>query len=109
MNKKLKFAAPLVPLVLNGSKNSTWRLWDDKDLQTGDTVDFTEHTTQKVFASGTLTKVIEKPLGAITEEDKSGHETFGTDAEMYTTYTNYYGKPVGKDTLVKIIWFKLVK
>lgn len=108
MHKKLKFAQHLVPLVLSGKKTSTWRLWDDKDLQVGDTVDFIEFGTDKHFAAAKLTKVLEKPLGKLTEEYKKGHETFATDEEMYATYTRYYGKTADKNTLVKIIWFELL-
>lgn len=108
MNKRLKFAQHLVPLVLNGTKTSTWRLWDDKNLQVGDNVDFIEYGTQKPFASATLIEIVEKPLGKLTKEDKSGHETFANDEEMYETYTKYYGKPADKDTLVKLIRFKLI-
>lgn len=40
MNKTLKFAPDLVPLVLSGKKDTTWRLWDDKNLTENDIVDF---------------------------------------------------------------------
>src|SRR5688500_1529974 len=108
MHKQLKFAQDLVPLILTGKKVSTWRLWDDKDLQVGDIVDFIEYGTNKTFATGKLTKVVEKPLGELTEDDKSGHETFASDQEMYETYTRYYGRAVDKNTLVKLIWFDVI-
>ena len=109
MNKKLHFAQNLVPLILSGKKISTWRLWDDKDLSTGDIIYFIESGTDKHFATGKLTKIIEKPLEELTEEDKKGHEMFESDEEMYKTYTMYYKRTVNKNTLVKIIWFELVK
>ena len=109
MNKRLKFAVDLVPLVLSGEKVSTWRLWDDKDLTTGDTVEFLEYGTERHFATGRLTKVIEKPLRELTVEDKKGHETFTSDQEMYETYTRYYNRPADKHTPVKLIWFTLLK
>lgn len=108
MNKKLHFASDLIPLVLSGDKISTWRLWDDKDLQVGDVLDFLETDTEKHFATAKLTKVIEKPLGSLNEEDKAGHEKFKDDEEMYRTYTGYYNRAVDKDTIVKIIWFTLI-
>ncbi len=109
MNKRLRFAQDLVPLVLSSEKVSTWRLWDDKDLSVDDVVDFIEYGTDKHFATGKLTKVIEKPLGELTEQDKQGHEKFESDEEMYKTYTKYYGRTADKETLVKLIWFELVK
>ncbi len=108
MNKKMKFNANLVPLVLSGGKVSTWRLWDDKDLKVGDIVDFLESGTGKHFASGRLTKVIQKRLGELTEEDKSGHEKFSSDENMYKTYKDYYQREVGPMSIVKIIWFELI-
>ncbi|MGH7204232.1 MAG: ASCH domain-containing protein [Candidatus Levyibacteriota bacterium] len=107
MNKTLKFAPPLVPLVLSGEKVSTWRLWDEKNLQEGDTVDFLNKETLKQFATAKLTKVIEKQLGELTDEDKKGHERFASDEEMYQTYTTYYKKEVNAQTPIKIIWFEL--
>lgn len=108
MNKTLKFSPKLVPLILSGEKISTWRLWNDKDLSMGDIVELLESGTDKHFATARLTKVIEKPMGQLTEEDKKGHENFNSDKEMYATYLKYYGKPISPDTLVKIIKFKLI-
>ncbi len=109
MHKRLKFAQDLIPLILSGEKVSTWRLWDDKGLSTGDIIDFIEYGTNRHFATAKLTKVIEKPLGELTKEDKKGHEKFANDEIMYQTYTQYYNRPVDKNTIVKIIWFELVK
>ncbi len=108
MNKKIKFAQELVPLILSHEKISTWRLWDDKDLVVGDSVDFIEYRTATHFATGKLTKVIEKPFGKLTDEDKKGHEHFVTIEQIYKTYTKYYKKEVTSQTLVKIIWFELL-
>lgn len=108
MQKTLKFDPHLVPLVLSGQKVSTWRLWDDKDLQAGDEVAFIEFGTNKQFASAKLTKVLEKPLGELTTEDKKGHETFSNDEERYKTYERYYDKQVNAEISIKIILFKLI-
>ena len=107
MHKTLKFVPELVPLVLNGEKNSTWRLWDDKSISVGDKVDLLNKADLTHFATATITKVLEKPLGELTEEDKKGHETFKSDEQMYQTYTKYYNRPVDSTTPVKLIWFEL--
>ena len=109
MNKTLKFTTILVPLVLSGEKIMTWRLWDEKNLEAGDIVDFLEKETLTQFATAKLTKVVEKPLGELTEADKKGHETFQSDEKMYATYTKYYKKEVTPQTPIKIIWFELIK
>lgn len=108
MNKKLKFTRELSELILVGKKTSTWRLWDDKNLSEGETVDFIESETNEHFATAILIKIIQKPLGALTNKDKEGHESFRTDEEMYNTYQRYYNKHVGPETLIKIIHFKLI-
>lgn len=105
MNKKLKFAQTLVPLILNHEKTSTWRLWDDKNLTEGDVVDFIEYGTLRHFATAKLTKVIEKTMGTLTPDDKKGHEKFANDEVMFKAYAEYYAKSVDKDTPVKLIWF----
>lgn len=107
--KTLKFAKDLVPLVLSGEKNSTWRLWDDKGLSANDVVSFVDFETKREFAQAKLVKVIEKPLGALTDEDKKGHESFESDEEMFKTYKKYYGRNVDENTPVKIIWFQLLE
>ncbi len=109
MHKTLKFKPELAALILAGTKTSTWRLWDDKELQAGDTVDFLMQNTLEHFATVRLAKVIEKPFGALTEEEKSGHEHYSSDEEMYRMISEYYQKPVDPTVPVKVIWFELLK
>lgn len=106
--KRIKFAPNLVQLVLDGTKTSTWRLWDDKDLQTGDIVEFANAETQEMFAKAELTKVIEKPFKDLTDDEKDGHEKYTSNEEMFKKFESYYNKPVDENTLFKIIWFKLL-
>jgi hypothetical protein len=105
--KVIKFKNYLVPLVLSGQKTSTWRLFDDKNLSTGDAIELREFGKEEPFATGYITKVIEKPFKDLTIDDKKGHEEYQSDAEMYKTYSGYYKTEVTSDTTVKIIWFEL--
>lgn len=107
--KTLKFTQSLVPLILSGEKTSTWRLFDDKDLQTGDELEFLNKETGEHVAYATATKVIERPMGKLKEEEIEGHEKYATSEEMYATFSKYYNEPIGPDTIVKIIWFELKK
>jgi len=107
--KSLKFRYYLVPLVLSGKKDSTWRLFDDKDLSIGDVVELKEYITLRHFANAKLTRIIEKAFKDLTPEDRLGHETFKSDAEMLEHYTTYYKTKVTSDTIVKIIWFELLE
>lgn len=107
--KTLKFTQNLVPLILAGEKTSTWRLFDDKDLQTGDELEFLNKETGEHVAYATATKVIERPMGRLKKEEIEGHEKYASSDEMYATFSKYYDQPIGPDTTVKIIWFELRK
>lgn len=108
-SKSLKFEKHLVPLVLTGEKYTTWRLWDDKDLKTGDIVDFIRRPELDIFAKVKLIKVVEKSMSRLTENDKKGHESFESESQMYEHYSQLYKKPVSAKTPIKIIRFKLLK
>lgn len=108
MIKTLKFVPELVPLVLNGSKTSTWRLFEDKNLSKGDELILINKGTLQEFAKARITEVKELPLKDLGEEDKKGHETFSSLQQMYQTYAGYYNKKVDGNTLIKIIRFKLL-
>ncbi|MDO8425706.1 MAG: ASCH domain-containing protein [bacterium] len=105
--KSIKFRDHLAKLILAGKKDSTWRLFDDKDLQQGDEVECINKDTGEVFATAVLTDVREKRLGEVEDADFDGHERFASEEEMYQTYRTYYGDEVGPQTLVKIIRFAL--
>ena len=107
--KRLKFSAGLVAPVLSGQKSSTWRLFDEKNVSVGDEVVFLDASTGNAFATAEITRVTEKKMGALSEEDKAGHEPFSSDAEMYATYSSYYKRLVGPNTLVKIVRFRILK
>lgn len=103
--KKLKFASHLVEKILKGSKTSTWRLFDDKDLQIGDELEFINKDTDETFGTATITSLYVKTLGTLEDKDWEGHERFSSDEEMYETYRSYYGDQVGEDSEVKILSF----
>lgn len=107
MKKTLKFRKELAQLILDGKKNTTWRLFDDKELSEGDEVQLVNWDTREVFGDAVLSSVREKKMKELTEEDFDGHEKFSSDEEMYATYRKYYGEGVGPETLVKIIRFTL--
>lgn len=106
--KKLKFEAKLVPLVLSGEKNVTWRLFDDKDLSVGDELQLINKETGEMFASAKILSVKEKSLGDIDADGFDGHEKFASKSEMIETYKRYYGDNVDENSQVKIIQFELI-
>lgn len=103
--KTLKFAPDLVAKILSGEKTSTWRLFDDKDLQEGDILQFLNKETLEVFGSAEIVSLHTKTLGTLTDDDWEGHEGFASEEKMYDTYRMYYGDRVDKHTEVKILTF----
>ena len=105
----LKFRHHLVPLILDGNKTVTWRLFDDKDLKVGDKLEFIDCESLEKFAETEITKIRQKKLGKIEQGDYKGHEKFKSNEEMLETYKKYYGDKIGWNTVVKIIEFKLLR
>ncbi len=103
--KTIKFKPHLCEQILAGEKTATWRLFDDKNLTVGDSIEFVNKQTKEVFGTGKITNLKIKTLGTLEESDWEGHERFDSEEEMYNTYQSYYGQTVGSNTEVKIIHF----
>lgn len=103
--KTLKFSTDLVSLIRSGTKTSTWRLFDDKDLQVGDEVAFLDKETGEQFGTARITGLTVRTLGTLTEADWQGHERYASEEEMYESFRKYYGPEVDQDTEVKILSF----
>ena len=107
--KVIKFADNLVSLILSGEKKSTWRLFDDKDLQVGDDFSFVNKQTGEEFARAIATEVSLKRVCEINEADfADGHERYESLEELVKTFQKYYGDGVYENTEVKIVKFQLV-
>ena len=55
--KTLKFTPPLVKMILDGNKTTTWRLFDDKDSQPGDKLNLQNCGTGKDFAKAEILEI----------------------------------------------------
>lgn len=108
MIKTLKFRRNLSELILKNEKNTTWRIFDDKDIKEGDIMQFLVWETKEPFAKAKIINVVEKKFKDLDEKDIEGHEKFTSTQEMYATYSIYYNKTVDENTLVKIIKFELL-
>lgn len=106
--KPLKFKPHLVQPILDGTKTSTWRLFDDKDLSVGDELSFINSETGAEFAKARITKVEEKNLGNITEEEWGTQNKHVSSDDKLAHYQSLYGDEVNLNTPVKIIDFKLI-
>lgn len=105
--KTLKFADPLVPLVLSGQKTITWRLNDQKDLTVNDTLSCLRLDGSE-FAQAKILWVKTTTFKNLTLEDQEGHEKFSSNQEMLDTYSKYYNQPVNTDTVLKVVKFELI-
>jgi hypothetical protein len=107
--KTLKFEPKLCELILSGTKTSTWRLFDDKDLKTGDILQFINKDTREIFGTAAITDLYVKTLGTLEDKDWIGHERYQNEEVMYQAYRRYYGDKVNENTEVKIIRFDFRK
>ena len=107
--KTLKFFPHLIPLILSGEKIVTWRLFDDKNLQVGDEIQFVSSETEEPFARAELIGVTEKTFRELSDDDKEEHEETGGEKEMIQTYSHYYNIDVTIDTPLKIIKFQTLQ
>jgi hypothetical protein len=103
--KTLKFASKLCEKILSGEKTSTWRLFDDKDIQEGDELEMVNKETGDVIGVAKVSALKIRTLGTLTDEDWEGHEPYASEEEMYKTFRGFYGDKVNPDTEVKIIDF----
>jgi ribonuclease HI len=109
--KTLKFEHEQGQAILAGQKNSTWRLYDDKDLSVSDLIKIIDKVdpqnpeSWQIIGQAKVTEVVEKLLGAVTAEDLQAHPPFMSKEQVLETYQGYYGHRVSFDTPVKIIYF----
>lgn len=104
--KILKFAEPLPKLILDGLKNTTWRITDYK-ISVGDQISLC-YNDGREFAKATAIGVKQTTFRNLTAEDKEGHEKYQSDEEMYQTFSKYYDTKVTPETRLFVIKFKLL-
>ncbi len=105
--KTLKFRPYLIQLILDGVKDTTWRLFDDKDIKKGDELSLLNWVTVKEFTKAVVVFVKETTFSKLTDKDLEGHEEYKSKDEMYKKYSLYYGHQINGNTKLKIIKFKL--
>ena len=103
--KRLKFRKELAEMILKGTKTVTWRFFDDKDISVGDKLRLC-YEDGKIFGHAQVVEISEKPFRAVSEGDRSGHESFANNEIMLATYQEYYGGGVNWNSVMKVIRFK---
>lgn len=101
--KTLKFREQLIALMKKGAKFTTWRLFDDKNLQKGERVALVNWEKGQKEGEATILSVEQKKFKDLTEKDWEGHEAFTSEKELYATYSKYYNKEIDSNTALKII------
>ncbi len=106
--KTLKFTKVLSELILKGEKTTTWRIFDDKNISTGDLFIFIVKELLQEFAKAKIKDVKETSFKNLSFKDWDGHEKFSSNEEMYNTYSKYYDTQITEYTIVKVIQFELI-
>ena len=106
--KTFKFRAKHIKPINKGVKTTTWRLFDDaKDTKAGDHVEFLNREDDKRFAIVQIISVDEKTFADLNVSDWEGHGFFSSDEEMFMTYKEIYKQDVNKDTVLRVVKFKV--
>ncbi len=94
-------------LILNGTKTTTWRINDEKNISVGDELSFCRNDDTE-FAKVIVVSVKMTTFGKLSKEDMAGHEEFNSEEEMYKIYSDYYKFSVKPETELKVIKFKVI-
>lgn len=105
--KTIKFTPELANLIKEGKKVTTFRLFDDKDLQSGDHFIMAIRDGEDVreFGTAVITDVIMRTISTLQPEDYIGHEVVDKPLEYYR---EFYGDKVSNDSEVKVIRFDVI-
>ncbi len=104
----MKFNQNLIPLIVSKQKTATWRLFDDKNLSVGDTLELLNAETREIFAKAKIVSLSEKPISQVSDEDRVGHEPVGQGIELLKHYETLYKKKIDPNESIKIIRFELI-
>lgn len=105
--KIVKFTPHLSELIKAGTKVTTFRLFDDKDLRVGDKFIMATRDGNLVteFGTAVITEVIIRTIDTLKSEDYAGHEPVENPIEYYK---QFYGDKVTGESEVKVIKFDVL-
>ncbi len=99
MNKSLKFQPKIIDSILGQEKFRTPRLFDDKNLTIGDTLDLVNAETKQTFGTAKVIDIVETTFGEMIKEDVADVD------EVYKEFESYYNRKI--DHKDKLIWVDL--
>lgn len=109
--KTLKLEHDLALLVREGKKNTTWRIFDDKNLSVNDHINFIDKVNPKdtsswvVFGEAIVTEVKEKRIADLSDIDYDETHSYSSKDELINSLRQFYGESINEETPVKIIKF----
>lgn len=112
--KTIKLNHHLAEQVRAGTKTSTWRMFDDKNLSVNDEIEIIDKVDPQApeswekVGNAVIDTIIEKRLKDITEADTEGHQKYETKEHMLKDFQQYYGPQVTMNTPVKMIHFSML-
>ncbi len=89
--KRLTFRPELAAMILRGEKTTTWRFFDEKDIDEGDEIDcYDTRSPSEPFARIRVKWWWEKRLKDLDDIDREGHEPVGSLYDLLKTLRGYY-------------------
>ena len=101
--KTLKFITEQIADIQSGKCTTTWRLFDDKDLNVGDELQFVNSDNGEVFGYGTINEIVIKRIIDINEDDKLGHRVYADDHAIIADFRRFYGPDVNAQSIIKVV------
>jgi hypothetical protein len=103
MNKTLKFPSHFTETIKTQASIITTRLFDEKNLNVGDTIDLLTKESGEKFASGKITKIQEKTFADVLADAKDPEGLH----KMYEE--DYYHQKIDSTTPVKFIHIDITR
>lgn len=107
--KTLKFTNEQVASIESGTQTTTWRLFDDKQLDVGDELQFVDSDTATVFGYGVINEIVIKRIADLNDDDKRGHVAYQNDEVMLSAFRRFYGEDVSLESIVKVVKYYFYK
>ena len=101
--KTLKFITEQIADIESGKCTTTWRLFDDKDLNVGDELQFVNSDNGTVFGYAIINEIVIKRILDINDDEKRGHRLYENDQQMLADFRRFYGDEVDGQSIIKVV------